>query len=190
MACLAKRGVYVGKAPVGLVLVVKGLVEQLALLTIVILLLPDVPTHGGFVTAHRAHPVPGCPKVQPSHPSLMQQLTMDTHRTLAFQKTYRVRHTVLGRDAQAQVNMVAHRMPFQQLNPLLLTQIPQDCANRCPQLSLDHFPSVFRNEDHVILAFPTHVCQTLKILHTLLLLPSRALPGVRAYVISGHAGTA
>jgi hypothetical protein len=47
-----------------------------------------------------------------------------------------------------------------------------------------------RNEDHMILAFPTHVCQTLKVLHTLFLLPNRAFPGVKAYAISGHAGTA
>jgi len=36
----------------------------------------------------------------------------------------------------------------------------------------------------------THMCQTLKITHTLFLLPNRAFPGVRAYAISGHAGTA
>jgi hypothetical protein len=49
---------------------------------------------------------------------------------------------------------------------------------------------LFWNENQVILAFPTHLCQTPKILHALLLLPNRAFPGVRAHAISGHAGTA
>jgi hypothetical protein len=42
----------------------------------------------------------------------------------------------------------------------------------------------------VILAFPTHMCQALELVHTLCLLPNRAFPGARAYVFSGHAGTA
>ena len=107
-----------------------------------------------------------------------------------FQKPHGIRHTVLRWDAQAQMNMVAHRMPFQQPNPFLFAQIPQDSAYRSPQLPVDDLPAVFRNEHHMILAFPTHMRQTLEILHTLFLPPNGAFPGERAYANSGHAGTA
>jgi hypothetical protein len=71
------------------------------------------------------------PKNATGHPMFMQQFPMDPNRTLSFQKSYRVRNTVLGRDAQAQMNVIAHRMPFQQLDPFLLAQIPQNFTYRC-----------------------------------------------------------
>src|SRR5208337_3987128 len=59
---------------------------------------------------------------------------------------------------------VAHRMPFEQPDPFLSGQIPQNCTYRSPQPPVDHRPPIFRNEEHMILAFPSHMCQTLRML--------------------------
>jgi len=62
--------------------------------------------------------------MQSGHPTLVQQFPMYPHCTFALQKTYHIRHTLLRRDAQAQVDMIAHHMSFQQPDPLLFAQIP------------------------------------------------------------------
>jgi hypothetical protein len=59
---------------------------------------------------------------------------------------------------QAQVNVIAHGVPFQQHDPFLIAQIPQDSTYRRTKHAIDDFSSVFRNEDRVILAFPTNMC--------------------------------
>ncbi len=166
------------------------MLKQLTLLTISVFLRPNVLTHRGFVTAHRTHPIPSRPKMQPRHSTFIEQFPVYSHCTFAFQKSYRIRHTVLWWNTQAQVDMVAYGMSLQQLDSFLFAQVPQNSAYGRSQLPIDHLPPVFRNEDYMILAFPSHMCQTLKILHTLSLLPNRAFPGVRAYAISVHAGTA
>jgi len=57
---------------------------------------------------------------------LSKELTMDADRQLALQKTYRVRHTSLRRNAQAQMDVVGHRVPLDDLHSLLLAQLAQD----------------------------------------------------------------
>jgi hypothetical protein len=69
---------------------------------------------------------------------------MDPNGTLAFQESDCMSHAVLGRDAQAQVDMVRHRMPFQQLDSSLSAQIPKDWADLMPQPSVEDFPAVLR----------------------------------------------
>ena len=88
------------------------------------------------------------------------------------------------------MHMVILRVPFQQIDPLLIAQVPQNLANRPSQIPEDYLPPIFWNEDNVILALPSHMRQTLKVFHTLFLLPLRAFPGGRAYPNKRHAGTA
>jgi hypothetical protein len=83
------------------------------------------------------------------------------------------------------MNVVAHRVPFQHPNAFLFTQIPKDLSCCRSKFSIDHFPAVFGNENHVILAFPSYMCQTLKILHTLFLLPNRAFPESERMLFQG-----
>src|SRR5512135_1356708 len=77
--------------------------------------------------------IPRRPEVQAAHPTLVEQLPVDPHRTLALQEADRGGHAVLGPDAQAQVDVVEHRMPFHQVDPSLTAQLPQDHADRPPQ---------------------------------------------------------
>jgi hypothetical protein len=72
--------------------------------------------------------------------------------------------------------MIVHRVPFQQSYPLLIAQISQYLAYRRSHFPEDYLPTVFRDEYDVILALPSYMRQTFKIVHTLFLLPSRAFP--------------
>ena len=67
------------------------------------------------------------------------------------------RNRVRRRDALAQADAVAHRTPFRQSHLFLLTQIPQDFAYRSAELPADRSRTAFRNENHAMLAFPTHM---------------------------------
>jgi len=58
--------------------------------------------------------------VQARHPTLVKQLPMDSNSTLPLQKPDCVRHAVLRRNAQAQVDMIGHRVTFHQLDPSLI----------------------------------------------------------------------
>jgi hypothetical protein len=107
----------------------------------------------------------------------MQQLPMDPHGALPFQEAEDKRHALLRWNAQAHVNVVGHRMPFQHLNATLTTQIPQDGSDLPPQPSVEDFPAVFRYDHDVVLTVPTHMGQALPLVHRLLLPAPRGLPG-------------
>src|SRR3954447_14610389 len=95
-------GEDVGKAPPG----PQRLLElELTLTTLQFLLLTDVLPHSGLVQAHRADAVTRRPGVQAGQPTLMEQLPVDPHGTLALQEANRMGHAVLRRDAQAQVDV-------------------------------------------------------------------------------------
>src|SRR5262249_36465732 len=87
------------------------LLEQLTLLSVPALLRTDVLPHRLLVPTDGADPVPRRPEMQPRHAAWLEQLAVDTHRTLTFQEAHRVRHAVLRWDAQTQVDVVGHGMP-------------------------------------------------------------------------------
>src|SRR5512135_1824252 len=148
-AVAPRGGVHVGKAPLGPTWLLE---VELSLTTLQLLLLADVLTHPGLVQAHRTETVARRPEVQPGHPMLMQQLPMDTDGALALQEADRVRHAVLGRDAQAQVDVVGQRMPLHQLDPSLTAQLPQDHPDLTPKPPVEDLPAVFRYDHDVVLA--------------------------------------
>src|SRR5262245_37239863 len=130
-----------GKAPSG----PQRLLEvELTLTTLPFLLLADVPPDASLIETHCADAIARRPEVQPAHPTLVEPLPVDPHRTLALQETDRIGHAGLGRDAQAQVDVVGHRRPFQQTDPSLPTQLPQDASDLPPQPSGEDFPAVLR----------------------------------------------
>jgi hypothetical protein len=61
--------------------------------------------------------------------------------------------------------MVRHRMPFHNLNPLLLTQLAQNPSDLPAQRPLDRSPRVLRHEHDVILAVPFYAGLALPISH-------------------------
>src|SRR6516165_1009027 len=105
---------------------------------------------------------------------------MNPHGALALEKSDRVRHAVLGWDAQAQMDMIGHRMAFQELDAALATQLPQDQADPASQPPVEDLPTVFRYNHRVGLALPPHMGQALPLVHGLLLPAPPGLPGRRS----------
>ncbi len=120
------------------------------------------------------------PEVQARPPTLLKQFPMDPNGTLTLQEPDRVGHAVLGRYAQAQVDVVRHRLPFQQFDSALTAQLPKNWANLMPQPSLEDFPAALRYHHYVVLALPPHMGQALPFVHRLLLPAPRGLPGRRS----------
>ncbi len=86
-------------------------------------------------------------------------------------------HAVLGRDAQAQVDVLGHRVPFPQVDASLTAQLPQDHADLTPPPSVEDLPAVLRYDHDVVLAVPPHMGQILPLVHRLALQPEGAFPG-------------
>ncbi len=128
-------------------------------------LLTDVLSYSLLVQAHRTHAVPLRPEVQPCHPPLTQQFSVDADRTLPFQETDRVRDAVLRRDAQTQVDVVRLVISLDQLYSSLLTQLSQDSPHAPAQPSIQHLPPILRDDHNVVLAFPSHMRQAFPFVH-------------------------
>ena len=79
-------------------------------------LFTDIFPYGLLIQPHRAYTVSPAPEMQPCHLLLTQDLPVDSHRTLALDKPDRKRHTLLGRNAYAHVDVVRHHVPFDQLD--------------------------------------------------------------------------
>ena len=74
------------------------------------------------------------------------------------------------------MDVIHHRLAFDQLDAPLVTQLPQYPSNLLSQLAVEDLPSELGNDDHVVLAFPPHVRQTLPIIHGEVLLPGPKRP--------------
>src|SRR6476620_4977246 len=114
----------------------------MALAAVQPLLLADVLPHRRLVEAHRAHAVPDGPEVQAHRPPLAQQLPVDPHRALALEEAHRVRHAELGRDREAQVDVVRHRVPLDRVDPPLLAQVAEDPPDLPPLLAVQRLATV------------------------------------------------
>src|SRR5215475_7242840 len=104
---------------------------------------------------------------------------MNPYSTLAFQKSERVGHAVLGGNTQTQVDMIGQAMPFHQLHSALAAQVPQDPPNLPSQFPVEYSLAVLRDDNHMILAFPSDMGQTLPVVHRVLLPVPAGLPGGR-----------
>ena len=153
---------------------------QLPLPILQLLLFADLLPHPGFIQPHCADAVARRPEMQTAHSTLRQQLPMDPHSARPVQEAEDKRHAGLRWDAQAQVHVVGQRMPFQQLNATLTTQIPQDGPDLPPQPSVEDLPAIFRYDHDVALTVPTHRGQALPLVQRLLLPAPRGLPGRRS----------
>jgi hypothetical protein len=124
---------------------------------------------------------------------------MNPNRTLAFEVPDRHRDTIPRRHAQQHVYMIHHRMPLQQLDPLLTTQLPEYLPDLMAQSSVHDLPAILWYNDHMVLALPLHVGLTLPIFHDSSPLPCGAFlkenylrknaPNGRAFsMLTGKAG--
>ncbi len=110
--------------------------------------------------------------MQPRHPLRVQPFAVDAHGTLALEEADSVDHAVLGRDAQAQGEVIGHGTPLHQLDAPLPAQVPQD-GTALPPPSVEDFAAMLGYDHDVLLAVPAHRGQALPFVHGLLL----AAPG-------------
>jgi len=140
--------------------------RQILLPLFLFFLIADVGSDGRLVQAHRAHAVPARPEVEACEIALpAQELTMNPHRRLPLQKSDRVGNAVLGRYAQAQVNVVGQSVTLDQFDLMLTTQFANYLPDLSPQLAEEHLLPVFRNEHQMVLAVPSNVSLALPFSH-------------------------
>lgn len=76
-------------------------------------LVSDVFSYLFFIRAYCTEAVAACPEcTSPYHSTAFGSKTHDLRRTLAFQKTNGMGYRILGWYRNTKVNMVGHRMPF------------------------------------------------------------------------------
>src|SRR5712691_3898407 len=99
------------------------------------------------------------------------KLPGDRQGTLALQESDHRRHCILWRDLDTHVDMVRQQMAFHDPTLFLLGQLVKDPAQARADLSIEYLATIFGDEHHVILAFPSGVRQALprRFRHTVLL---------------------
>ena len=94
------------------------------MLLLFVFLVADVLAHHFLIEPHRADAVAPRPEVEASKVLLSAEvLAVDSDGRFPLQKAHCVGNAELGRDAQAQVDVVGHGMAFHQLNPFLVAQL-------------------------------------------------------------------
>src|SRR5919201_1582186 len=107
---------------------------------LLLLLITDVLPDDGLLEANRTHTVSPGPEMPPCAVACPSQVfTMNADGRFPFQSPYRIRHTVLGWNAQAQMHMVGHSMPLDQFDTHLLAEFPQDLADVLTERTKDCF---------------------------------------------------
>jgi hypothetical protein len=96
---------------------------------------------------------------------LAEKFTVDSDRGLPFKETDRIRHTVLGGNTQAQVNVVGHRMSLDEFNSLLSAQLTQDPADLTSQVAENRPTPILRDEHNVVFTVRFHMELALPISH-------------------------
>ena len=143
---------------------------------IVFFLLTDISAHLFFIETYCTYAVSTSPEMHPRKtPFVPQKFTMDSYRTLPFQKSDHHRYAMPRRNTQTQMDVVNYCFPFDQLHSTLSTQISQDWSNPSSQFPKQDLVTILRYKYYVILAFPSHVGHALPILHWLSFAP-RDLP--------------
>jgi hypothetical protein len=127
---------------------------KLGLLFITVFLLANILAHSGFVVPDRTDTIASGPKMEASHPFLVQHVTVDLDRAFPFQESHCIRNTVPGRNTQTQMNMVRHRMAFEEFHSQLVTQLPKYWPDLLTHLAIEDFLPVLRNEYDMELAVP------------------------------------
>ncbi len=117
-------------------------------------LFPNILTNDGFIVSDCAYTIAFGLKVQPRHSFVFHQLMMDFDGTFPLQKSYRVLNTVFGRNAQTQVYLIRHRMPFEQFRSFLHTQFPKNPSDFPAHSAIKYFLSILRDKYNMILTFP------------------------------------
>src|SRR5687768_1307490 len=99
--------------------------RQLLSAFLLLLLIADVLPDDCFIKADGTHTVSPRPEMQPCEVACPPKVfAMNTDSGFPFQPPYRIRHTILRRNAQTQMHMVRHGMPLDQFDTHLIAEFP------------------------------------------------------------------
>src|SRR5262249_15028268 len=98
-----------------------------------------------------------------------QTLPVNPDCRLAFEPPHRIGYAILWGNTEAHVDVIGHRVAFDQFDTLLLAQLSDDTPDTASELPIDHPASVLRHKNNVILAVPADVRLALPVSHEILL---------------------
>lgn len=87
------------------------------------------------------------------------------YRTLPFDIANHIRYRVLRWNADADMHVIQHQMPFHNLTFLLFRQLAQCLAKMLADRSKYHFLAPLRYKHHMIFAIPFRTTKTLVLFH-------------------------
>jgi len=112
---------------------------------LLLLLIPDVLPDDRLIEADGTHTVSPGPEMQPREVAGPPKIcAMHADGGFPLQAPHSIRHTLLGGNAQTQMHLVGHGMPFDQLEAHLIAQFPQDLANVLAERAKDCFLPLWR----------------------------------------------
>ena len=129
--------------------------RQLLGALLLLLLIADVLPDDRLIEADGTHTVSPGPAMQPREVAGPPKIfAMHADGGFPFQPPYRIRHPLLGGNAQTQMHMVGHGMPFDQLDAHLMAEFPQNLADVLAERAKDCFLPIFRYDADVVSAIP------------------------------------
>ena len=138
---------------------------QLIITFIFLFLISDIRSDHLLVQPNRGYEIPTSPETFSREIPSSTQLARYCYRTFTFDKTYYMRHQVLGWNTYTHVNVIQHQMAFHNRAFLLICQIVQRFPYMLPELAKYQFLSPLRNKYHMIFTIPACMTQTLVLLH-------------------------
>jgi len=136
------------------------------LLLLTHLLLLDISPDTVLVKAYGAHAVSTRPETAPEQrPADVPVIAMNPDCALAFEVSDCHRDAVPRRHAQQHMNVIYHRMAFQQLELPLPAQLWKQIPDLVTQLSIDRLLAIFRYNHYTVPTFPLPVGLTLPLFY-------------------------
>jgi len=134
--------------------------------TIFFFLLLDVFPNGSFILAYRGNIITPCPEtLTPEVPPSGYEIPSNVNGTFALHIPHHLRNSILRRNGNQHMHMIRPQMTFFHTAFSLTDQLSENLSQILAKLSIQHFPPIFRNPYHMILALPNRMAYTLNIVH-------------------------
>ena len=124
---------------------------------VIFILSPDVFLDYFLIDSCCADKVPSCPEGFLGDRLFLGEFVVQSDSTFSLEKAYDTGHTVSGWNTEYHVNVVRFGSAFDHLDLLLFGKITDDLSCALPYLIVEHFLSVFWDDDHVVGTVPSHV---------------------------------
>ena len=122
---------------------------------VILILISHVVSDHLFIDSYRGDEVSPAPEVLLLGWCLpVGEFKVGPDGTLPFQEAHDIGHTFSGRDGEDEMDMIGHRMAFENSDMPFLCKFSDDLANPLAYESVQFLLSIFWYNDHVVLAVP------------------------------------